>query len=364
MMGDMPPRNLAPADVLLTDGRVGVVRRLVPEDAEELHDLHGRVSDDTLRLRFFSATRAAAHQYVEHVLSAADTLAMVAEVDGHIVGLATAEPVRPRTSEIAFLVADDFRGQGLGTLLLEHLAALARDQGIRRFEADVLSENARMLSVFSDAGFDVSRRSDQGEVIVELRTTATPDAAGRRRRARVRRRGPVARASAQAAVRGAGGCAQRRHGNRSSGAPVGPGGGLPRWAPRRPSPRGRVGRPGHAPVHGGDRRPRRPRRHRGSRSRRGLDASRRGGRWCAGSGGDLLGFRGARRAGCGDATGARGGRSRQRDPAGRPQLPGPVDQRPRRTPQRHVQRGRPAGRRPRRRQPVRRRRHRARRPRA
>ena len=43
----------ASADVLLADGRVGVVRRLVPGDAEALHDLHDRVSDDTLRLRFF-----------------------------------------------------------------------------------------------------------------------------------------------------------------------------------------------------------------------------------------------------------------------------------------------------------------------
>ena len=174
MMGVVSSRTLAPADVLLTDGRVGVVRRIGPEDAEGLQDLHARVSDDTLRLRFFSASRHAAHQYVEHVLSDPDVLALVAEVEGQIVGLATAEPVRPRSSEVAFLVADDFRGQGLGTLLLEHLAALARDQGIRRFEADVLSDNSRMLAVFSDAGFDTSKRTEPGEVIVELRTTVTP----------------------------------------------------------------------------------------------------------------------------------------------------------------------------------------------
>jgi acyl-CoA synthetase (NDP forming)/GNAT superfamily N-acetyltransferase len=167
-------RTLAPADVLLTDGRVGVVRRLAPEDAEQLHDLHAKVSDESLRLRFFSASRTAAQQYVDHVLSAPETLALVAEVDNQVVGLATAEPIRPRISEIAFLVADELRGQGLGTLLLEHLAALARDQGIRRFEADVLSENHQMLSVFSDAGFDVAKRSESGEVIIELGTTVTP----------------------------------------------------------------------------------------------------------------------------------------------------------------------------------------------
>ena len=51
----------APADVLLADGRVAVMRPLRAEDAEALHDLHDRVSDDALRLRFFSASRQAAH---------------------------------------------------------------------------------------------------------------------------------------------------------------------------------------------------------------------------------------------------------------------------------------------------------------
>ena len=171
------------ADVLLADGALAVVRTLEPGDGAMLHELHERVSEDAVRMRFFSVARRTAHAYVEHVLGSPDTLALAAEVRGQIVALATAEPIDPRASEVAFLVDDAFRGQGLGTLLLEHLAAMACDRGIRRFEAEVLSENYRMLGVFGDAGFRVQRRLDAGVQVLEMDTGVTPavqDAADRR----------------------------------------------------------------------------------------------------------------------------------------------------------------------------------------
>jgi acyl-CoA synthetase (NDP forming)/GNAT superfamily N-acetyltransferase len=171
------------ADVLLADGALAVVRTLEPDDEEALHELHERVSDEALRMRFFTVAPRAAHAYVEHVLSTPETLALAAEVRGRVVALATAEPLDHRSSEVAFLVDDDFRGQGLGTLLLEHLAAMARDRGIRRFEAEVLAENRRMLQVFADAGFRVERRLDAGVQVLEMDTgvtAAVQDAADRR----------------------------------------------------------------------------------------------------------------------------------------------------------------------------------------
>ena len=168
------PPGAPGADVLLADGRIAVVRRLRVDDGDGVHALHDRVSDESLRLRFFAAgARSAAHRYVDHVLAQSDQLALVAEIGGEIVGLATSEPVDVDTHEIAFLVADEVQGTGLGTLLLEHLAAAARDQGVRHFTADVLLENRRMLRVIEDAGFDVRRRIDHGEVIVDIDTGMT-----------------------------------------------------------------------------------------------------------------------------------------------------------------------------------------------
>ena len=171
--------DLAPADVLLADGSIAVVRPLCSDDGPALHELHGRVSDEAIRLRFFSVSRHAVHAYVDHVMADPGTLALIAERQGRLIGLATAEPMGPSRSEIAFLVDDGARGLGVGTLLLEHLAALARSRGITSFEADVLAENHAMLTVFSDAGFTSQRNFDVGTVVLTLGTGSTHESTAR-----------------------------------------------------------------------------------------------------------------------------------------------------------------------------------------
>jgi len=172
-----------PADVVLADGRLAVIRSLTPADGPALFALHDEVSDDALRMRFFNVSRPAARSYVEHVLAHPETLALVAEVDGRVVGFATAEPIYRDTVdtvdtfdtvEIALLVSDAHHGQGLGTLLMEHLFALARDRGVRRVEAEVLVENHPMLEVLAHAGFGLTQHPDRGVVTVTLTTTSTP----------------------------------------------------------------------------------------------------------------------------------------------------------------------------------------------
>lgn len=159
------------------------IRPVAPADGPALDDLHQRASRESLWLRFFTGGAVPAHAYVQHVLSAPETLALVAWAGDRVIGFATAEPVDEVTAEIAFLVDDELRGHGLGTLLLEHLAAAARDRGVLRFTALVLSENARMLAVFADAGFEVVRHRADGEYDVQMDITVTAaaqDAADRR----------------------------------------------------------------------------------------------------------------------------------------------------------------------------------------
>ncbi len=171
-----PPEAAAQVgvDVLLADGRIATIRPITPEDHDAVLALHEAVGDDNLRLRFFSANRVAARGYAER-LAAADRAApaLAAYVDGRLIAVAGAEDARPGTAEVSFLVADEAHGLGLGTLLLEHLAAAGRDHGIRRFTADVLSENTGMLRVFADCGFDVRRQADREVVSLELDLTVT-----------------------------------------------------------------------------------------------------------------------------------------------------------------------------------------------
>ncbi|HET7044323.1 MAG TPA: GNAT family N-acetyltransferase, partial [Gaiellaceae bacterium] len=78
------------------------------------------------------------------------------------------------TAEAAFVVADDYQGRGVGTRLLEQLAARAAPVGIARFVASVLAENRPMLEVFQRAGFAVERELEGGEVEVAFPIAPTP----------------------------------------------------------------------------------------------------------------------------------------------------------------------------------------------
>jgi acyl-CoA synthetase (NDP forming)/GNAT superfamily N-acetyltransferase len=174
-----------PSDVLLADGTIGVIRSLRADDHDGVLALHESVSEDTLRLRFFTVSRQAGRQYVERLFDPAHTeqFALVALVQGRLAGLATADLESDERAEVAFLVSDQDHGRGLGSLLLEHLAALGRDHGLTRFDATVLAHNYGMLRVFRSAGFAISRRTEDGEVSVELRTdvsAAALDASDRR----------------------------------------------------------------------------------------------------------------------------------------------------------------------------------------
>jgi GNAT superfamily N-acetyltransferase len=64
------------------------------------------------------------------------------------------------TAEVAFAVDDRFHGKGLGTMLLERLAAIAGAHGFKRFEATTLTENAAMLEVFTNR----DSRSDRNPI--------------------------------------------------------------------------------------------------------------------------------------------------------------------------------------------------------
>ena len=161
------------SDVLTTDGAVARLRPVAAYDGDALRALHDRASDEDVRFRFFSANRRSGDSYVDHVLLSLDrTLALVAVVADRVVALGTAEPVGIDAYEVAFLVDDLEHGRGLGSLLLEHLAVLARERGGQQFVADVLGDNHRMRRVFVDSGF--SLRSETRDGVTQLAMDLTP----------------------------------------------------------------------------------------------------------------------------------------------------------------------------------------------
>ena len=131
-----------------------------------LREFHAQLSPETIYYRYFAPypelTDKDVRRFtqVDHV----DRVAIVATVAGEIVGVGRYDRVSPTDAEIAFTVRDDYQGRGLGSVLLEHLAAAARERGIRRFVADVLPQNRRMIGTFSHAGYRVAQELDEGVV--------------------------------------------------------------------------------------------------------------------------------------------------------------------------------------------------------
>ena len=79
-------------------------------------------------------------------------------------------------AEVAFLVEDAHQRRGLGSVLLEHLAAAARERGIKNFVAEVLAQNSTMVRVFQDAGYKSERSYEDGVVHLTFPIEQTEDA--------------------------------------------------------------------------------------------------------------------------------------------------------------------------------------------
>jgi acetyl coenzyme A synthetase (ADP forming)-like protein len=173
--GPYPTRWVS--DVVLSDGGIVHLRPIRNEDADALLGLYTRLSDESLYLRFFSPVQAPTARQLEALtdLDYDQRFALVAELGDDLVAVARFDRLTNGTdAEVAFTVQDDQQGRGLGSILLEHLAAAARELGVRRFVASTLAGNVKMLRVFRDAGFEVSRHLDGGTVEVSFPIDPTP----------------------------------------------------------------------------------------------------------------------------------------------------------------------------------------------
>ncbi|MDA9912926.1 GNAT family N-acetyltransferase [Candidatus Nanopelagicales bacterium] len=154
------------ADVVLRDGSTCHMRPIRPTDADRLRRFHSQLSDETIYYRFFAPYPELTAKDVQRFTEVdyQDRVAIVATVAGEIVGVGRYDKVAELNAEVAFTVRDDYQGRGLGSVLLEHLSAAARERGYRRFTADVLPQNRRMAGTFSHAGYRVASELDEGVV--------------------------------------------------------------------------------------------------------------------------------------------------------------------------------------------------------
>ncbi len=162
-------------DVILRDGTTLRLRPPTSTDTDALVAFFAALSDGSRYLRFNGVRRVDA-RLVEPVVDPdwRERGALIGLIGDKVVALGNYVRLRdPALAESAFVVADELQGRGIGTRLLEQLAARAAETGIGSFVAEVAAANHRMLGVFMAAGFEVARKSEHGETEVRFPITPT-----------------------------------------------------------------------------------------------------------------------------------------------------------------------------------------------
>ncbi|MER6473995.1 bifunctional acetate--CoA ligase family protein/GNAT family N-acetyltransferase [Streptomyces collinus] len=167
------------ADVVLRDGGTARIRPITIDDADRLVSFYEQVSDESKYYRFFAPyPRLSAkdvHRFTHHDF--VDRVGLAATIGGEFIATVRYDRINangmPASSpadeaEVAFLVQDAHQGRGVASALLEHIAAVARERGIRRFAAEVLPANTKMIKVFTDAGYTQKRSFEDGVVRLEF----------------------------------------------------------------------------------------------------------------------------------------------------------------------------------------------------
>ncbi len=163
-------------DLLLRDGSMLRFRALRPGDRDALKALLSRCSPDSIRYRFLHSIKALPEKALDQMarVEGSRVVALVviqgAGADERIIAVGQYHALedRPDVAEVSLLVEDAMQRRGIGTLLLDLLAEIAREHGFNRFSADVLADNHLMLSVFRKAGYALSSAVSYGVTHLEF----------------------------------------------------------------------------------------------------------------------------------------------------------------------------------------------------
>jgi acetyl coenzyme A synthetase (ADP forming)-like protein len=187
----LPSADDTASRAVLRDGSVVQLRLTEPSDHAALTRFFHEMSPESRRLRFFGSAEPS-DEILNRFCDSSDrtrnaTLLALRLADGELRPIAVGSyfKIDAAAAEVAFAVDDSFHGKGLGTMLLERLATIAGAHGFTRFEAMTLSDNAAMLDVFHESGFEIRSKTERGCVNVQLSidATGTSVAAAERRNA-------------------------------------------------------------------------------------------------------------------------------------------------------------------------------------
>ncbi|MGZ5853697.1 MAG: bifunctional acetate--CoA ligase family protein/GNAT family N-acetyltransferase [Xanthobacteraceae bacterium] len=148
-------------DIVLPDNSTIAVRPIRPEDEPLIASFLGRVTQEDLRLRFFATMKEFGHAFIARLtqIDYARAMAFVAldKKTQDLIGVVRLHSdANYDAGEYAVLVRSDLKGHGLGWKLMEMIIEYARSEGLQRIFGQVLCENATMLRMCRDLGFEIT----------------------------------------------------------------------------------------------------------------------------------------------------------------------------------------------------------------
>ncbi len=157
------------ADVVLSDGSMARVRSLNGGDLGLVERFVAGLADRTVALMFGAPEDR--KELAKRIVPGGAVHVLAALREGGIVGLAFYEREESAKAKVGVVIADAFRGKGLGSILLGQLAQVANRNGVTLFEASVAPDNAAMINLLHELGFPTSTKIGPGVLKVEFPTS-------------------------------------------------------------------------------------------------------------------------------------------------------------------------------------------------
>lgn len=169
-------RNYAVKETL-ADGTEVTIRAIRRDDQDAIREIFANLDEESTYRRFFGPKKELTDEELAYFtdLDFRQAVGLVATLQADKrealaagARFAAEGPASPGCAELAFTTEKRYRGHGLAHLLLRHLVGIAKELGLAQFEADVLTENQPMLSVFRSSGLPMKQRQEGNVIRVTL----------------------------------------------------------------------------------------------------------------------------------------------------------------------------------------------------
>jgi acetyltransferase len=157
-MKTYPIRFIEPAQ--LKDGTLIQLRPIHPLDGKQAENFRGKLSAESVYDRFLGYIPKISEQLVNRLtnIDYSKEMAIVAEVhlkeeEKEVIAVGRIASDGSTEADFAIIIADNWQGRGLGTILTAYLIDVAKEMDFEKVYATVFTRNKEMLGILKSKNF-------------------------------------------------------------------------------------------------------------------------------------------------------------------------------------------------------------------